>query len=121
MPLIICREMHFVRDGAPTHFSPVACRYLSRKFPGQWMRKCVQIAWPSCLPDVNPLWSHLKLLVYSSPVNDVETLRNRNVAGFQTIRNMLGIWDCLQVAMRLQLMPVFRKGVHIWNIYFKVI
>jgi hypothetical protein len=30
----------------------------------------------------------------------VETLRNRIVAGFQTTRNMPGIWDRLRMAMR---------------------
>jgi hypothetical protein len=46
------------------------------------------------------LWGHLKSLVYSSPVDDVETLRNRIVEGFQTIRNMPGICDRLRMAMR---------------------
>jgi hypothetical protein len=40
--------------------------------------------------------------VYLSPVDDVETLQNGIVAGFQTIRNMPGIWDRLQMAMRHQ-------------------
>jgi hypothetical protein len=31
---------------------------------------------------------------------DVETLRNRILAGFQTIRNIPGIWDHLRVKMR---------------------
>jgi hypothetical protein len=35
-------------------------------------------------------------------VDDVETLQNRTVAGFQAIRNMPRIWDRLRVAMRLQ-------------------
>jgi hypothetical protein len=46
------------------------------------------------------LWGDFKSLVYSSPVDDVETLRKWIVAGLQTIRNMPGIWDCLQVAKR---------------------
>jgi hypothetical protein len=33
-------------------------------------------------------------------VDDVETLQNQIVAGFQTICNMPGIWDRLLVAMR---------------------
>jgi hypothetical protein len=47
------------------------------------------------------LWGHLKSLVYSSPMDDVGILINQIVAGFQTICNMPGILDCLQVAMRL--------------------
>jgi hypothetical protein len=33
-------------------------------------------------------------------MDDVETLRNRTVTDFQTIRNMRGIWDRLQMAIR---------------------
>jgi hypothetical protein len=46
------------------------------------------------------MWGHLTSLVYSFPVDDAETLRNRIVAGFQTIRNVQAIWDCVRVEMR---------------------
>jgi hypothetical protein len=36
------------------------------------------------------------------PVDDAESLRNQIMAGFQTGRNMPGIWDRLQMAMRHQ-------------------
>jgi hypothetical protein len=50
------------------------------------------------------------MLVYSSPVDDVETLRNRIVAGFQTIRNMPEILDRLRVAMRRRAEACIRAG-----------
>jgi hypothetical protein len=54
-------------------------------------------------PDINPLdfymWGYSKSFVYLSPADDVETVRNRIVVDFQTIRNISGIWDGLQVAM----------------------
>jgi hypothetical protein len=31
MPLIIRQKLHFMHDGAPAHFSLVACRYLNQK------------------------------------------------------------------------------------------
>jgi hypothetical protein len=97
VPLIIRRELHFMHDDAPAHFSLVARRYLNRKFSGRWIGRGVPIAWPLRSLDLNSLdlymWNHLKSLVYSSPEDDVETLRNRTVAGFQTIRIMPGIWD----------------------------
>ncbi|KAJ8890799.1 hypothetical protein PR048_010308 [Dryococelus australis] len=44
--------------------------------------------------DFNPLdfclWVHLKVLVYATPVDDVNTLRNSIVAGCETIRNFPG-------------------------------
>ncbi|KAJ4429759.1 hypothetical protein ANN_21963 [Periplaneta americana] len=39
------------------------------------------------------LWGHLKSLVYSSPVPDLECLRNRIVACSEDIRNTPGVWD----------------------------
>jgi hypothetical protein len=56
------------------------------------------------------VWVHLKAFVYSSPVDDVETLRNRIVAGFQTIRNMSGIWDRRRVAMRRRAEACIQAG-----------
>jgi hypothetical protein len=43
-------------------------------------------------------------------VDDVETLRNRILAGFQTIRNMPGIWDRLRVAMRRRAEACIQAG-----------
>jgi hypothetical protein len=80
VPLIIRRELHFMHDGTPAHFSLTAHRHLNRKFPGWWIGRGGPIAWPPCSPALNPLdfylWGHLKSLVYSSPVDDVETLQN---------------------------------------------
>jgi hypothetical protein len=106
VPLIICRELHFIHDGAPAHFRFFARRYLNRKFPGQWTGRGGPIAWPPRSPDLNTLdfflWGHLKSLMYLSPVDDVETLQNQIVAGFQTIYNIPGIWGSLQMAMTHQ-------------------
>jgi hypothetical protein len=43
-------------------------------------------------------------------VDDVKILRNRTVAGFQTIRNMPGIGDHLRVAMRRRAEPRIQAG-----------
>jgi hypothetical protein len=45
-------------------------------------------------------------------VDDVETLRNRIVVGFQTIRNMPGIWDRLRVAMRRRVEACIQAAGH---------
>jgi hypothetical protein len=44
VPLIIYRELHFMHDGAPAHFSLIARRYLNRTFPGQWIGRGGPIA-----------------------------------------------------------------------------
>jgi hypothetical protein len=55
VPLIIRRELHFMHDGVPAHFSLVARRYLNRKLPGRWIGRGGPIAWPPRSPDLNPL------------------------------------------------------------------
>jgi hypothetical protein len=54
VPLIIHRELHFMHDGVPAHFSLVVHRYLNQKFPGRWIGRGELIAWPPCSPDLNP-------------------------------------------------------------------
>ncbi|KAJ4441123.1 hypothetical protein ANN_10973 [Periplaneta americana] len=96
-PLINRQHIHFLHDGAPAHFSRTALRYLDRRFPDRWIGRRGPIAWPPRSPDLNPLdfylWGHLKSLVYSSPVSDLESLRNRIVACSEDIRNTPGVWD----------------------------
>ncbi|KAJ4439355.1 hypothetical protein ANN_07477 [Periplaneta americana] len=103
-PLINRQHIHFLHDGAPAHFSRTACRYLDRRFPDRWIGRGGPIAWPPRSPDLNPLdfylWGHLKSLVYSSPVPDLESLRNRIVACSEDIRNTPGVWDHVRRSMR---------------------
>ncbi|KAJ4439310.1 hypothetical protein ANN_07432 [Periplaneta americana] len=103
-PLINRQHIHFLHDGAPAHFSRTARRYLDRKFPDRWIGRGGPIAWPPRSPDLNPLdfylWGHLKSFVYSSPVPDLESLRNRIVACSEDMRNTPGVWDRVRRSMR---------------------
>ncbi|KAJ4431179.1 hypothetical protein ANN_19776 [Periplaneta americana] len=103
-PLINRQHIHFVHDGAPAHFSRTAHRYLDRRFLDRWIGRGGPIAWPPRSSDLNPLdfylWGHLKSLVYSSPVPDLEFLRNRIVACSEDIRNTAGVWDRVRRSMR---------------------
>jgi hypothetical protein len=123
VPLIIHEELHLTHDGAPAHFSPIARRYLNRKFPGQWIGRGGPISWPPCSPDLNPLnfylWGHLKSPVYVSSGwygNSLKTNCGRFPDNTQHSR-YFGIfrwqWD-------VELRPVFRQEVDIRNIYCKV-
>ncbi|KAJ4435008.1 hypothetical protein ANN_23581 [Periplaneta americana] len=103
-PLINRQHIHFLHDGSPAHFSRTARRYLDRRFPDRWIGRGGPIAWPPRSPDLKPLdfylWGHLKSLVYSSPVPDLESLRNRIVACSEDIRNTPGVWDRVRRSMR---------------------
>ncbi|KAJ4433971.1 hypothetical protein ANN_16290 [Periplaneta americana] len=103
-PLISCQHIHFLHDGSHAHFSRAARRYLDRRFPDRWIGRCGPIAWPPRSPDLNTLdfylWGHLKSLVYSSSVPDLESLRNRIVPCSEDIRSTLGVWDRVRRSMR---------------------
>jgi len=104
VPLTFRRKLHFMHDGAPAHFSLLVRQHLDEMFPGKWVGRSGPIAWPPRSPDLNPLdfflWSYAKFLVYSSAVDNVETLRNRIVTTFQTIRATPGIWERVRGSMR---------------------
>ncbi|KAJ4428021.1 hypothetical protein ANN_24035 [Periplaneta americana] len=96
-PLINRQHIHFLHDSAPAHFSRTARRYLDRRFPDRWIGRGGPITWPPRSPDLNPLdfylWGHLKSFVYSSPVPDLESLRNRIAACSEDICDTPGVWD----------------------------
>ncbi|KAJ4452300.1 hypothetical protein ANN_03820 [Periplaneta americana] len=103
-PLINRQHIHFLHDGTPAHFSRTARQYLDRRFPDRWIGRGGPIAWPPRSSDLNPLdfylRGYLKLLVYSSPVPDLESVRNRIVACSEDIRNTPGVWDRVRRSMR---------------------
>ncbi|KAJ4426530.1 hypothetical protein ANN_27344 [Periplaneta americana] len=113
-PLINRQHIHFLHNGAPAHFSRTARRYLDRRFPGRWIGRGGPIAWPPRSPDLSPLdfylWGHLKSLVYSSPVPDLESLRNRIVACSEDIRNTPGVWDRVRRSMRYRCEVCIQAG-----------
>jgi hypothetical protein len=49
---------------------------------------------------MNWLWKHLKTLVYSAPINDLEVLQLRVENACQEIRVKLGIFDGVRTSLR---------------------
>ena len=82
--------------GAPAHFSLVAREFLNATYEDRWFGRGGPHLRPARSPDLNPLdfflWSHLKSLVYTTAVENVEDLRNRIMQGCDTIRNTPGIF-----------------------------
>jgi hypothetical protein len=81
--------------------------------------------WTNCLASTPTLLKStrfplVKSLVYLSPVENVETLRNQIVAGLQTISNLSGIWIVFGCQRDNELRPVFRQEVDMCNIYWTV-
>lgn len=94
-PLEIRSRMWFMHDGAPPHITCDVRTHLSDLFPQRWIGRYGPIAWPARSPDLNVMdyfvWGTLKSIVYVTPVNNVEELRQKIIDGFQQIRNMEGI------------------------------
>ena len=70
--------MWFQHDGAPPHLTRVIRGHLDRRFWRTWLGLGGLIAWPGRSSDQTPLdyflWSHMKSLVYETPVDSEEDL-----------------------------------------------
>lgn len=81
VPLYLRRDMWFLHDGAPPHFSRPVRAYLDAVFPNHWIGRGSVFAWPPRSPDFNPLdfciWSLLKDIVYKEPIGSREELWQR--------------------------------------------
>lgn len=103
VPIARRNRLWFMHDGAPPHISHTVRNALNRRFGNRWIGRYGPNPWPARSPDMNPLdfffWGHLKSIVYAHPVNTVEELEQRIRDGFQTIRNMPGIFERINLSM----------------------
>lgn len=103
IPIIQRRRIWFMHDGAPPHFSIVARQYLNQNYADRWIGRAGPQPWPPRSPDINPLdfflWGHLKSLVYRTPVQNEEDLRNRIQESCEIIRNTPGIFERVRQSM----------------------
>jgi len=104
VPLAIRNQMWYMHDGAPAHFSVMVRNYLQTVFPNRCIGRGGNVQWPPRSPDLNSLdfflWGHLKTLVYTSPINTVEELRERIVAACDGIQNTPRIFERVRNSMR---------------------
>lgn len=104
VPIFTRSVMWFMHDGAPAHFSVQARNYLNQNYHNRWIGRGGPREWPPRSPDLNSLdfflWGHLKTLVYSTPVQSVEELKNRITNSCEQIRNTPGIFQRVRESMR---------------------
>lgn len=86
VPQEIRGAMWLQHDGAPAHFSRVAREFLDNAYPARWIGRAGPVPWPARSPDLNPLdfylWGHVKQIVYSRPIDNINDLRQRIEDGF---------------------------------------
>jgi hypothetical protein len=96
-----------MHDGAPPHFSHIARQYMNVHFPGKGIGRNRPVAWPPRSPDLNPIdfyfWGQVKGAVYSSPVTNVDELRERILATFDAIKNRPGQLERVRESMMRRL------------------
>lgn len=80
----------FQQDGCGAHNARVVRDYLDTRFPNSWMGTFGPVQWPPRSPSLNPLdyylWGHLKDIVYSSPTNNIDHLRQKILAAFESVQ-----------------------------------
>ncbi|XP_026828181.1 uncharacterized protein LOC113562592 [Ooceraea biroi] len=104
MPLAERLSMWYMHDGAPPHFVRNVREHLNTVFGQRWIGCGGPVAWSPRSPDFNPLdfflWGYLKTKVYSSPINDLEELRNRIHNACEIIRQRHRIFERVRESVR---------------------
>ena len=100
-------RMWYMHDGAPPHFSVVARQFLDENYHNRWIGRAGPHPWPPRSPEMNPLdyflWGHIKALVYKTPIQSEEDLRNRIINSCDIIKNTPGIFRRVRNSMMRRL------------------
>lgn len=117
LPLNMRCVTWFMLDGAPAHFDNRVRGFLNETYRNNWIGRGGPVAWPPRSPDLNPLdfflWGHLKILVYSTPVDTLEDLKERILNGVESIRHTPGIFRRVRSSMKRRLNAcITNRGGH---------
>jgi hypothetical protein len=104
-PLHQRKNACFIRDGAPPYLLRIVRQHLNHLLFGeQWIGRGCLANWPVWSPYLNPLdfwlWRHLKTLVYSAPINDLEVLQLPIENASQGIWVKPGIFDRVRLSVQ---------------------
>src|SRR5215469_14982797 len=92
------RQITFGLDGAPPHFGFVVRDALNDRFPGRWIGRAAPIPWPPRSPDLTPLdfylWGHVKDMMYSEKIHNLQHLVHRITQAIESITtdNLASVW-----------------------------
>ena len=88
MPQLECigegKPLWFMQDGAPPHYATIVRNWLNGNFEN-WIRRRDTAEWAPRSPDFTPMhfyfWGHLKQIVYSTRISDIDHLRQLIIRG----------------------------------------
>lgn len=97
------RQLHFLHNGTPAHYSGVPLKYWNQKFIGRWMGKSKPIAQHSLPSELN-LLDFLCMAIWSrwciNDDDDVDKLCHQKVEEWQTSRSVSETVDCVHKFIR---------------------
>jgi hypothetical protein len=110
MCLFINKHMWFTHDRATPYFLRIVRQHLNQAFGERWKGCGGPINWPVLFPDLSTmdlwLWRYLKVLVYLTPINDLElevvlkcmgttySICYRDHTNIAHITAGMGFWTC---------------------------
>lgn len=81
LPLAHLNDMWFQHDGAPPHYAQIVKEQLCAVFGDKWIGRGGPVVWPPRSPDLTPLdfflWGHIKDVVYQTPPQSLDDLKQR--------------------------------------------
>lgn len=93
LPLELRRRIIYQHDGCPAHFRLTVRQWLNQNYPGRWIGRGGPTPWPARSPDLTPcdyyLWGHMKALVYTTPINNLDELKARIIVAADHIRQTI--------------------------------
>lgn len=117
VPLNVRRNMWFLHDGAPAHFSHLVREHLNNIFENKVIGRGGPVPWPPRSPDLTPmdfyLWGLMKAMVYNTEIVDLEDLRNRVQAAAAEIRQQgLGLAEYVESWVRRARLCIQQVGAN---------
>ena len=90
------KPLWFMQDGAPPHYATIVRNWLNGNFEN-WIGRRGTVEWAPRSPDLTPMdfyfWGHLKQIVYSTRIADVDQLRQQIIRGCNLINGNSDLLD----------------------------
>ena len=90
------KPLWFMQDGAPPHYATIVRNWLTGNFEN-WIGRRGTVEWAPRSPDLTPMdfyfWGHLKQIVYSTRIADVDQLRQQIIRGCNLINGNSDLLD----------------------------
>lgn len=121
--LNVRRNLWFLHDGCPAHFSRDVREFLKNQYGEHWIGRGGPVAWPARSPDLNPcdfcVWGYLKTMVYSQPVETRNQLWRRIQDTCHEFRTNMGIFTRIRQSLQKRITLFIKTdGRHVEHLLY---